>query len=40
MSCGHIFTGHYNPKGELVEWSCPLSECKSNSIRVFRRRGK
>ena len=38
MSCGHTFTGHYDAKAELVEWSCPKSECKSNSIRVHRKK--
>ncbi len=40
MSCGHTFTGPYEPKAELVEWSCPLGECKSNSIRVIRKKAK
>jgi hypothetical protein len=38
MSCGHTYTGHYDAKEELVEWSCPKSECKSNSIRVHRKK--
>ena len=38
LSCGHIYTAPYNPKAELNEWSCPLPDCKSNSIRLIRKR--
>ena len=38
LGCGHIFTAPFDAKGELVEMSCPLGECKSNSIRRLRGR--
>lgn len=40
MNCDHIFTMPYDAKADPVEWSCPLSECKSNSIRIYRKRAK
>ncbi len=36
LRCGHEFDGHYDPKAPLVEWTCPLPECKSNSIRPMK----
>ncbi|OGU56483.1 MAG: methyl-viologen-reducing hydrogenase subunit delta [Ignavibacteria bacterium RBG_13_36_8] len=36
MSCGHVFTMPYDLKEEPFEWSCPLGECKSNSIRRLK----
>jgi heterodisulfide reductase subunit A len=38
MSCDNIFSMNYDAKAEPFEWSCPIGECKSNSIRIIRRR--
>ncbi len=36
MRCGHEFEQDYDPRAPLVEWTCPLPECKSNSIRPLK----
>ncbi len=36
MTCEHIFTHGFDPGAEPVELSCPLAECKSNSIRILK----
>ncbi len=33
MCCGHTYLAPFDSKAEPYEWSCPLGECKSNSIR-------
>ena len=38
MSCDNIFSMRYDAKAEPFEWSCPKGDCKSNSIRLLRRR--
>jgi len=40
MRCGHEFPVTYDPKAPLVEWACPLPECKSNSIRPLSTKKK
>ena len=38
MRCGHEYFESYDPKGDLVERSCP--KCRSNSIRPIAEKDK
>lgn len=39
MTCGHEYTDTWS-KDEDKERTCPIPECRSNSIRVMRKKGK
>jgi heterodisulfide reductase subunit A2 len=36
LSCGHTYQMPFDSSAELTEWSCPLGECRSNSIRMLK----